>query len=285
MGEMRLTNEKIISIGALGGVILVLLKLIEERFYVSEPLGTTAITAYLTYVAYIIMGAVAAYIFVEKVESYDKTKKNAFVMGLLAPSVFLAIAQEPINNNQNPADADKSVPDIGAVLMPSAWASEHAQTNTEGSEGEDDPEHAQTNTEGSEGEIIAELITRQQLEPEFFEALKEAIGRGAVMKKYSFVLGKTSNERKAQDFATLVNTAVLAAEEQLTARVIRPEGKETFYVTVSEPSSQNDIVNIREDSESAAIEVLTDPSSSAQKRKIAVQILTGRIVETLSLFR
>ncbi len=86
-----MTNRQIGLFGALGGIVLALLKLVESGFFLGNMWSSTAGAAYLTYIVYIFFGVVVAILFTERSLSVDKIKKSAFILGVLAPSVLLAI--------------------------------------------------------------------------------------------------------------------------------------------------------------------------------------------------
>ena len=283
MSTTTVTNREVKFIGATGGICLALLKLIEAQFYVNNPFGTKAIAAYLTYVAYIFLGIVIANYFVEKELPPDRLRKNALILGLLAPSLLLALTSpkedldsKKFQNHNIPAISETlKIPATPPLLpssgaLPSAWAAPCPK--------------GQILVESNDSKVCvkAERITKRQLEPPFFDALKEALGRGTIPKKYSFVIGKTSDAKAAENFATDINESVLASHK-LAAQVVNPEGKKMFYVTIGDPASQDDLVGITNATKAAAIAELRASSSTASNG-FAERLLGGRIVETRSLF-
>src|SRR3989304_1861072 len=91
------------GIGALGGLGLAILKLIDARFYLGTVSSVEPAAAYLTYFCYMLLGSLVAVFFTDhelpadnelpaqKIKRTQKMKRSAFVLGLLAPSVLLAI--------------------------------------------------------------------------------------------------------------------------------------------------------------------------------------------------
>jgi hypothetical protein len=82
-------------IGATGGLALALLKLIDAKFYLASIASIEAHAAYLTYLCYALLGSVAAVFLTDHELPAQKIRRGAFVLGLLAPSVLLAIVNQP----------------------------------------------------------------------------------------------------------------------------------------------------------------------------------------------
>src|SRR5262245_32690718 len=80
--------------GVLGAACLTIVKLIRANFYIDAGLHAM-IGAALGYVAYLILGALIAARFTEDFTDDGKTKRNAFILGILAPSVMLAFTATP----------------------------------------------------------------------------------------------------------------------------------------------------------------------------------------------
>ena len=269
MNTNGVTSREIMWIGAVGGISLGVLKLIESRFYLDNVFGTTAIAAYLTYIGYVFFGVVIAHFFVERDLPDDKLRKNAFILGLLAPSVLMAMSARPIGEDAFVDDSLSGITKLGALLIQPAWAAcPPGQVPS-----------------GSDACAKAELLTKQQLEPKFWQALMNAIGRGAVAKKYSFVVGATDDAETARKVATGINESILVAPGVffMEARVVMPEGIDIFFVTVGEPSSKAEIASVTISTKGAAIDALKN-LESPMAETYAELILRGRVVDTRSLF-
>lgn len=83
------------TVGFLGGLSLALLKPIDARFYIGAASTVEAHAAYLTYFAYMLLGGLAAVFLADHDLPPKKILRSAFVIGILAPSVLLAIANQP----------------------------------------------------------------------------------------------------------------------------------------------------------------------------------------------
>ena len=134
--------------------------------------------------------------------------------------------------------------------------------------------------------VYARLITKSQLEPTFQQALMTSIGRGSVPNTYSFVVGYTDDAEVAANIAAKINESVLKVPSGSFSRalVFKPEGKDVFFVTVGEPSSDIEASNLASSSKAAAIEALKNIDEDQKIEKSAELLLSGRIVETISLF-
>ncbi len=122
MSTATVTNRQIGFIGAMGGFTLALLKLVESQFFLNNLWSTTSGAAYLTYAVYIFFGIVVACFFAERSLERDKLLKNAFILGLLAPSMLLAIAARPIGEIGTADNSGKGIPSLGSLIFPTAYA-------------------------------------------------------------------------------------------------------------------------------------------------------------------
>jgi hypothetical protein len=265
-----MTNAQIGRIGALGGISLALLKLIESGFFLGEILSTTAWVAYLTYGTYIFFGVVVSIYFTERTLAPEKVKKSAFIMGLLAPSVLLALTTQPLGKEEL-VDGGVGVPDItklGALVVSTAHAAGPVAECPDG-------------TIMLVGTCVkAAHLTKAQVKVTVKEALKSALGRGAPVKKYVFVVSVTSNAHSAVDAANQINSAVAdyLAAGAATATVVIPEGQDILYVTVGDFTSASTALVEQKAINRAAIQILkssTDPTARAS----AELLLNGTLVE------
>lgn len=76
-------------IGATGGLSLSILKLIQLNFYLDADKHATVLGGYLTLLGYLVLGTLVGFYFCEEQQDLNKTRKSAFMMGLLAPSILL----------------------------------------------------------------------------------------------------------------------------------------------------------------------------------------------------
>ena len=109
---MIASREKLL-IGAIGAACLGLLKLIGANFYLAEASTAVATGAYLTYGALIVLGMVVAYFFAEDGPGAPQARRSAFTLGLLAPSVLIAIASRPLHEPPLQTALPGDVPTLG----------------------------------------------------------------------------------------------------------------------------------------------------------------------------
>ena len=266
------TNREIGFIGAIGGFVLALLKLVESQFFLNNLWSTTSGAAYLTYAVYIFFGIVVAHFFTERSLERDKAKKCAFILGLLAPSMLLAIAARPIGESGTADNSGKGIPSLESLIFPIAYA---GTLCPEGKIKVPD-----------ERCIKVDVITKGAFEPTFREAFLAALGRGQVAKKYAFVVGGTTDAEKATKVAEMINNAVLkkASTEVGSAKVVKVKGGETLFITVGDLSSAAKARQFKTMAETAAIDALT-ADSNPETRKSAGLLLKGKIIEAHALFR
>src|SRR5438309_1809680 len=88
------------KIGAVGGIALALLKLIDNHFFVSACLMPEVYGNLLIYVAYVVLGMIVAVFLTDPELPASKLSRNAFVLGLLAPSVLIAISAKPLADQE-----------------------------------------------------------------------------------------------------------------------------------------------------------------------------------------
>ncbi len=259
-----------VVIGATGGIALVLLKLIEVEFFVDDINSKRALAAYMTYAAYILLGIIVAVFFTDDSLEEAKRKKSAFLAGLMAPSVLLAILHSPV---QGKGLADTLKPDLGPIpkitglFVGSAYAQPNPDSILEGT------------TQFLE-------LKKDQVEPRFVDGFKLAIGRGEPTKNLVYVLGQTDSKYKALSVATNVNKFLSAAtgSSKTTANVLQPEGSNSWYVTVGTVGSASDTAASRNTARSAAIEALTATGAVSKYKPEAKLILEGKVVNAATLF-
>lgn len=272
------------GVGAIGGLALAMLKLIEARFFLGALSSTEAIAAYLTYFCYIFLGMVVAGIFAESDGPPDKIKKSSFILGLLAPSVLLAIVSQPIKIETVLEGGVKSIPKLGSWFTDSAYAQEKPAVKTEerkpGGQPKSAPEIWEKAPRATEtGQAI--VLKWADVEPSFKHALFTALGRPSEEGPYLYVVGTTADQTKALKAASLIN--VILRKSNVEALVVRPEGSPNLYVTLSTPDSAAKTVEVRSFAKSAAIEAL-QRDSKVETREAASLLLEGKVVKARSLF-
>ena len=124
------TYQKL-GLGAIGALCLGLLKLINANFYIDSASRGVVIGAYLTYGAYLILGMAVGSLFCEHFENDPhKTRKSAFLMGLLAPSILIAIITKPIGGDDTIKGKAKDIPNLSAALQSLVLSSAYAESPT-----------------------------------------------------------------------------------------------------------------------------------------------------------
>jgi ABC-type spermidine/putrescine transport system permease subunit II len=87
--------REIVCIGLVSGITVGLVKLIQLNFTLDDVTWTHSGAAVITTLAYMALGAIGAYFLVDHDARGQKMLKNAFLMGFVAPSFFLALANNP----------------------------------------------------------------------------------------------------------------------------------------------------------------------------------------------
>ena len=235
------------AVGALGGLALVLLKLIEVRFLIHEPSSGTVTAAYLTYGAYIALGVIVAVFFTDESLAADKTRKSAFVSGLLAPSVLLAVVNQghvpPRESSDKPL-----IPKIADLIIPSA----HAQ--------------------GAAPKPAVKPLSRSQLDSPFLDGVKIASGQSPTA---YYVLGESADKAKAFEYAAKVDR-LLGAEHR--AQIIQIEDESRYIVTLGEPGSRASLETAQKSANQTALKAINGP-----QKDVAASILKGQVIKGSSL--
>ncbi len=259
------TNTQIGFIGAIGGLSLIALNLVESGFFIDDLWCNTSKAAYLTYIVYIFFGVVVSLIFTERSLTPSKLKKNAFILGLLAPSLLIAIASRPIEIKGSGSNIMKSLTPLGSLIIQPAYAESGCPGGL---------------IEAGNECIEGKEINNKDVGPTFGQAFKAAITRTQVPKKYTFVIGVTKNGLKAEKVAKDINKHILAGTSDggISAKVVKPEGKGTYYVTVGKLGSPENVLKVKTSVESSAIDALANKDDEATKDS-AKLLLKGKIVE------
>jgi hypothetical protein len=235
------------AVGALGGLALVLLKLIEVKFLIHEPSSGTVLAAYLTYGAYITLGVIVAVFFTDESLAPDKTRKSAFVSGLLAPSVLLAVVSQGHVPSREPVD-NPVIPKIVDLLIPSA----HAQ--------------------GVSTKLPLTELSRSKLDSAFFDGVKIASGQSPTA---YYVLGESADKAKAFEYAAKVNK-LLGTEQG--AQIIHIADDKRWIVTLGEPGSRASLEAARKSVNKTALKAINGP-----QKDVAASLLRGQVIKGSAL--
>ncbi|MGQ0547355.1 MAG: hypothetical protein ACT4P3_18810 [Betaproteobacteria bacterium] len=260
------------GIGAIGAVALVLLKLIEANFYIDDVTSKVAIAAYCTYAAYIVLGMIVAVFLSDTDVPPRKTMRSAFVTGLLAPTMLIALMTQPPTLSKNSVDPLRRLQHIAGWLVQDATAQETRPQKEVGP---------------APGNIHAQVtvIRKQDLEPKFADAFMLALGRDRPINSYMYVIGFTEDYGKAAKAANTVNAASMKAFSPglPAARVVRFEGSDRFFVTVGDAKTLGEVTQWKIKAQDAAVTaILKQPQGkSADAAKL---LLDGQVIDGRQLF-
>lgn len=269
-----MSTAKVCWIGALGGVSLALLKLVEAKFFLDQPYTSIVYAALLTYVAYIFFGVVVAGFFTDKELSDDKKVKQAFILGLLAPSVLLALASQPIGEKlENKIDLVQDIPSLSSVIIKEVYAYDDKCIKD-----------ILVKSDGSCVQVDSFELGINQ--PSVKDALLSVIGRREITEEYVFVLGRTKNANVAEEYVNKINQEVLHkyGMKDVSASIVYNKNGKELFVSIGGPDSAEKLVGLRAESWAAAVESLK-ADSSIESERLYKSILNGKIVDAGSLSR
>ena len=255
-------------IGAAGGFSLVLLKLIDADFFVGAP-HTKLLVGYLTYASYIVLGMIVSTYLTDHELSKEKGRRQALIMGLLAPSILIAIITNPnTGNGQSVSHAGlNTVPDLGFNISPvgKAYADDVAPSAA--------PSSAQK-------DIKIKVIKKSDVEIGYKEAFLSQFGRQNAENKFALVVGSSSNKDRATDVAKQLNTALGChgdSTNETCAELLKTNQSNLVFVTIGGLQSLNSAQNLKLQS----IETLLKPADSSQTvdhGELAALISNGKII-------
>ena len=260
----------------MGAVCLSLLKLIGANFYLGAASRDAVIGAYLTYVCYLILGMAVGYFFgEERPESLHKTRQSVFLMGLLAPSILLAVINKSNLTIGVPTSDANSVPTLGLNLSPWPVSTVHAQSSKPGSP------------------AIA-VVTKKDFSPSFFDGVSAALGLAQPPEpKLLWIAGKTADEKKALQTAQQLDAWLPKqgnSTKALKAKIIKPENSSEFYVTVEHIDSSDGTLSAAAGKTAWQIDrtlkdAATKTLSAGGDESTARIVINGDVVKGDSLFK
>lgn len=255
------------GIGALGGLALALLKLIDAKFFLASITSVESYAAYLTYFCYMLLGSVAAVFLADHELPTAKVRRSAFILGLLAPSVLLAIANQPFKTQGTTIEASPRIPSLGALFVSGAYAQDRQPAIKPSAEA----------SANSPSTPKFEVLSKASVQPSFSDALASAIGRKDLSEVYAYVIGSTSDKQKAMETATkmnlLLSTQGPSTADPVQARVVQFRGQPSYFVVLGDLGSREQLTKRRLDATSSAIKSLSaagSQSSIAQKDQKAL---------------
>ena len=194
-------------------------------------------------------------------------------MGLLAPSILLAITTKPVDTKDLNLGHANNVPNLGMMLdalVPSAYAQSPAAAPPA----------------SSASAVPIKVIEQKDSLTNFGDGVKSALGIQQPSKEQAvFVVGKTENPEVAQKTAGEINNLLSKnAETNLRATIIKPDAQDKYFVAVGDVTSPSNAVAIEREAKSTALKTLVD--SSTPKEKDAAKVLSGGdVVSKPSLFK
>jgi len=288
-------NEKAI-IGASGGLSLVILKLIEADFFLTSSLSEAEILArYLTYIAYLLLGVMVAIFFTDSEGKKEKVRKNAFISGLVAPSLLLALLSPP--NLGEGVDPTTSIQQFGERIEPSNFSPLGAESASDNDASDDDnnsklnfaPTFSRVRSTDAQvskstivnGVKVLDIVPDDIEKATFGQLLLGAIGRNPNLKNYVFVVGKTRSQHNAVNIAVNINSFIKKKRSLGVPRaiVIHPKNTNQYYITIGEINLKKDAKLIKRKIHGYASKILYGDKQVTQKnRKIASSLLQGTVV-------
>jgi hypothetical protein len=280
------------GIGAIGGLSLSILKLIEAKFFISNLFSQDAIAAYLTYFCYVVLGVFVAIIFTETEQPTDKIRKHAFVLGLLAPSFLLAVVSQPIRKFSDVDPSLKGIQQLGSWLADSAYAQEvevpkspKASTSPNPPSGftlrsNDDSVKTQA-PPAAPGYLNTVELKKSDADYTFTDSVFRALGREGSPGPYLYVVAKSDDTEKAAKAASEIN--MILPKGEVKAFVVKPEGAKTLYVVLTPPASAAEATKASNVARNAALEALQKSAKPDTKRAAAL-LLEGEVVRARLLF-
>lgn len=288
-------NEKAV-IGASGGLSLVILKLIEADFFLTSSLSDAEILVrYLTYIAYLILGIMVAIFFTDTNGNKEKVRKNAFISGLVAPSLLLALVSPP--NVDGDVDPTSRINEFGERIQPSSFSPLGTESGTDNDVSDDDrssklnlaPTFTRVRSTDAQvsrstivnGVKVLDIVPDDIEKASFGQLLLGAIGRNPNLKNYVFVVGKTTSQHNAVNIAVNINSFMKKKSLIGVARaiVMHPQNTNKYYITIGEINLKKDANLIKHKIYKHASKVLLgDNQLTETNRKIAGSLLRGTVV-------
>jgi hypothetical protein len=269
--QEELNWKQAAAIGFLGGVCLVLLKLVQARFYIDDPWSKEAVVAYLTYAVFLLFGAVAGVFF-----PVNNVRRNTLIAGLLAPSIILTFFSAPNFRFESVGEPPKEIKTLSLNIVTTAHAQQAASSGEQ-------------QTKEAWPAVAFRSIRKSDVEPTFKDALLQALGRPQPVNSYLFVIGKTPDKEKATATATFINHFFNATKTEETAKlpaaqVIKIEGVEDYLVALGSLQKSTAVLATKKLAYSAAVTSLTK-WSDVQTTRTAPLLLEAKVVDAREFFQ
>lgn len=296
-------------VGAVGGIALALLKLIDNHFFVSAGLTPEVYGNLLTYMAYVALGMIVAVFLTDPELPASKLSRNAFVLGLLAPSVLIAITAKPLGDPESRSESRKEGSIIQKLKINSNFfiSSGFAQTTTRSP-----PTQSQASTQEAKDSGKAwtydawttnwahatsppfVVVDEKDVTPSFADGVWSALGRPRPNKTYVYVLGETNDRSSAMEYALQVNKLLkyrvpLNEYPKISyatnfASILRPNGSKNYIITLGGATDKREAKRWKAHTEDVAKAVLAGKADDVDK-KIAINLLDAKVIEGWLLFQ
>ncbi len=254
------------AIGAIGALCLGLLKLTDANFYLGAADRSATLGAYLTYTAYLVMGMAVAFFFCDDTRDRGKSRKSAFLMGLLAPSILVAVLTRPVSAPSLPTATDADITKLGHSMsvpfFPAAYAEEPKAPSP------------------------VTTLSARDLSPGFADGVYSALGMKSIPSNYLFILAKTTKRELAVARAEEINALLqkVPGQDKIKARVFKIEGNDDFYLALGNPSSPEGVTAIKQAATRAAASILKGRPTEAQAATSRL-LLEGKTVKGDALLK
>jgi len=292
------------GIGAVGGIALSLLKLIDNGFFIESGLNRATVAAYLTYAAYVLLGMIVAVFLTDPDTPLPKLGRSAFVLGLLAPSVLLAITTKQVSFESRGASGIAPLPKLlGTLFISAAQAQSREKPASAQPTG---PGAAavcptgglnfETWSAGWKTQATPNLVYVQKADvnPKFSDGVWTALGRPQPSKKYIFVLGEAPDLKTACSHANLVNGFLKEKVEkgvtpnwekpETYATVLKPTGTSKYIVTIGGASDFDTARFWKTYAKDLAVGSIVE-AKTPEERQTVEGLLRGEVIQGGDLFK
>ncbi|WP_137940368.1 hypothetical protein [Chitinivorax sp. B] len=224
------------------------------NFYLSPEISSeTRIGAYLTYGCYLVLGMLVGWLFCDDHPDESRARRSSFTMGLLAPSILLAIVSKPPDVQKLPGFEEASqikslsqallAPFVGVALADDTLRKQY----------------------------VPQQIQKSDVVPGVTDGVKAALGLQSVpMEKSIYVVGKTRDlavaQKNAKEIADLIKGSEIGKENDVN--VVKLDGQSTYYVTVGKPVSLKQALNLQNNIRGLAIKSISNENDVAVAKKL-----------------
>ncbi|MGH8777971.1 hypothetical protein [Paraburkholderia sp.] len=267
----KVTSQTKAIRGAMGAACLSIVKFTAGKYITA---GFAAMIGFgIGSLCYIIVGAVVAEHFAEDYADNGKTKRSAFIAGIVAPGLVVALFANPqLARESSIPDIPTLSTNISMIPFPVPFISDSfAESPT-------DDQGALLNANGKPF-----VLGRDYAAPGIADGFKAALGIASEQPTF-YVVGKSNDQQTASKTADFLNksfgSTVLGGNN---AMVVRPYNGHTFYVTVGSALTSSAAVERQRQIKAWATEKLTDGASTDDKTAAAI-LLKGQTVPSDSLF-